>query len=94
MDRPEAKNAIGNDMLRGLRDAFEAIDRDSSAHVVMISSLVPKVFCAGADLKVIRFLFFFFEIFDFISIECVVIGSNDGEISCFEIIKSKLVLRY
>ena len=56
LDRPEAKNAIGNDMLRGLRHAFEAIDRDSSAHVVMISSSVPKVFCAGADLKVIRFL--------------------------------------
>lgn len=51
LHRPEAKNAIGNDMLRGLRNVFEAIDRDSSAHVVMISSSVPKVFCAGADLK-------------------------------------------
>ncbi|XVE57590.1 hypothetical protein DITRI_Ditri04bG0102300 [Diplodiscus trichospermus] len=51
LDRPEAKNAIGNDMLKGLRHAFEAIDGDSSAHVVMISSSVPKVFCAGADLK-------------------------------------------
>ncbi|XWS49148.1 hypothetical protein CRYUN_Cryun13aG0138800 [Craigia yunnanensis] len=51
LDRPEAKNAIGNDMLRGLRHAFEAIDRDSSAHVVMISSSVPKVLCVGADLK-------------------------------------------
>ncbi|TYJ06399.1 hypothetical protein E1A91_A12G231100v1 [Gossypium mustelinum] len=51
LDRPEAKNAIGKDMLSGLRHAFEAIDRDSSARVVMISSSVPKVFCAGADLK-------------------------------------------
>ncbi|XP_022738382.1 probable enoyl-CoA hydratase 2, mitochondrial [Durio zibethinus] len=51
LDRPEAKNAIGNDMLGGLRHAFEAIDTDSSAHVVLISSSVPKVFCAGADLK-------------------------------------------
>ncbi|GMJ06092.1 hypothetical protein like AT4G16800 [Hibiscus trionum] len=51
LDRPEAKNAIGNDMLRGLRRAFEDIGQDSSARVVMISSSVPKVFCAGADLK-------------------------------------------
>nr|KJB51802.1 hypothetical protein B456_008G232200 [Gossypium raimondii] len=51
LDRPEAKNAIGKEMLSGLRHAFEAVDRDSSARVVMISSSVPKVFCAGADLK-------------------------------------------
>ncbi|XP_021288459.1 probable enoyl-CoA hydratase 2, mitochondrial isoform X2 [Herrania umbratica] len=51
LDRPGARNAIGNDMLRGLRQAFEAIDGDSSAHVVLISSSVPTVFCAGADLK-------------------------------------------
>lgn len=51
LDRPEAKNAIGKDMLRGLQHSFEAIQRDSSANVVLICSSVPKVFCAGADLK-------------------------------------------
>ncbi|MCL7035313.1 hypothetical protein MKW94_004854 [Papaver nudicaule] len=51
LDRPEAKNAIGKDMLRGLRESLEAINVDSSANVVMISSSVPRVFCAGADLK-------------------------------------------
>ncbi|KAG9154318.1 hypothetical protein Leryth_000757 [Lithospermum erythrorhizon] len=51
LDRPEAKNAIGKDMLWGLRHTFEALNRDSSANVLMISSSVPKVFCAGADLK-------------------------------------------
>ncbi|GLT35083.1 hypothetical protein SLA2020_095640 [Shorea laevis] len=51
LDRPVAKNAIGSDMLRGLQHTFEAIDKDSSAKVVMICSSVPKVFCAGADLK-------------------------------------------
>ncbi|OMO59564.1 Crotonase superfamily [Corchorus capsularis] len=51
LHRPEAKNSISVDMARGLRHAFEDIDRDSSARVVMISSSVPKVFCAGADLK-------------------------------------------
>ncbi|KAI3862244.1 hypothetical protein MKW92_048692 [Papaver armeniacum] len=51
LDRPEAKNAIGKDMLSGLRHILEAINVDSSANVVMISSSVPRVFCAGADLK-------------------------------------------
>ncbi|KAM7525499.1 hypothetical protein LguiA_015401 [Lonicera macranthoides] len=51
LDRPEAKNAIGRDMLMGLQQSFEDISRDSSANVLMISSSVPKVFCAGADLK-------------------------------------------
>ncbi|KAG5554309.1 hypothetical protein RHGRI_011987 [Rhododendron griersonianum] len=52
LDRPGVKNAIGWDMLRGLQHSFEAISRDSSANVLMIRSSVPKVFCAGADLKV------------------------------------------
>ncbi|GFZ16542.1 ATP-dependent caseinolytic (Clp) protease/crotonase family protein [Actinidia rufa] len=41
----------GKDMLRGLQLSFEAINRDSSANILMICSSVPKVFCAGADLK-------------------------------------------
>lgn len=53
MERPVAKNAIGRDMLRGLQQTFDAIEKDHSANVVMICSSVPKVFCAGADLKVI-----------------------------------------
>lgn len=52
LDRPEAKNAIGKEMLRGLQNCFEAVYRDSSVNVMMISSSVPRVFCAGADLKV------------------------------------------
>ncbi|KAL2340624.1 hypothetical protein Fmac_008564 [Flemingia macrophylla] len=51
LDRPEAKNAIGKEMLRGLRHAFELINQNSYANVAMISSSVPGVFCAGADLK-------------------------------------------
>ncbi|THU67006.1 hypothetical protein C4D60_Mb05t20130 [Musa balbisiana] len=51
LDRPEAKNAIGKEMLRGLQNAIETIGNDSSANVVVVSSSVPKVFCAGADLK-------------------------------------------
>ncbi|KAH7834509.1 hypothetical protein Vadar_016800 [Vaccinium darrowii] len=51
LDRPGVKNAIGWDMLRGLQHSLETINRDSSANVLMICSSVPKVFCAGADLK-------------------------------------------
>lgn len=53
LDRPGAKNAIGKDMLRGLQNAFEAVKEDASANVLMICSAVPRVFCAGADLKVL-----------------------------------------
>lgn len=52
LDRPGTKNAIGKDMLRGLQYAFETVDKDHSAKVLMICSSVPRVFCAGADLKV------------------------------------------
>nr|XP_043628319.1 probable enoyl-CoA hydratase 2, mitochondrial [Erigeron canadensis] len=51
MDRPEAKNALGKDMLGGLLNSFEAISTDSAANVLMICSQVSRVFCAGADLK-------------------------------------------
>ncbi|KAJ4712670.1 Methylglutaconyl-CoA hydratase [Melia azedarach] len=51
LNRPAARNALGTDLLRGLKHTFEAISEDSSANVAMICSSVPKVFCAGADLK-------------------------------------------
>ncbi|KAK1430517.1 hypothetical protein QVD17_13322 [Tagetes erecta] len=51
MDRPEAKNALGKDMLRGLLNSFEAVSTDPAANVLMICSSVSRVFCAGADLK-------------------------------------------
>jgi methylglutaconyl-CoA hydratase len=52
LDRPEAKNAIGKEMLKGIQRAIEIVNGDSSTNVVMLSSSVPRVFCAGADLKV------------------------------------------
>ncbi|KAG6513902.1 probable enoyl-CoA hydratase 2, mitochondrial isoform X1 [Zingiber officinale] len=51
LDRPEAKNAIGKAMLQGLQNALKTIGNDSSTNVVVVSSSVPRVFCAGADLK-------------------------------------------
>lgn len=51
LDRPGSKNAIGKDMLIGLEHSLETINKDLSSKVMMICSSVPKVFCAGADLK-------------------------------------------
>ncbi|RLN09985.1 hypothetical protein C2845_PM11G11200 [Panicum miliaceum] len=51
LERPEARNAIGKEMLQGLRSAIEEVEADSTANVVLVASSVPKVFCAGADLK-------------------------------------------
>lgn len=52
LERPEAKNAIGKEMLQGLRSAVKEVEADATANVVLVASSVPKVFCAGADLKV------------------------------------------
>lgn len=52
LERPEAKNAIGKEMLQGLRSAIKEVEADATANVVLVASSVPKVFCAGADLKV------------------------------------------
>lgn len=51
LERPEAKNAIGKEMLQGLRSAIQEVEADTAANVVLVTSSVPKVFCAGADLK-------------------------------------------
>ncbi|RVW70149.1 putative enoyl-CoA hydratase 2, mitochondrial [Vitis vinifera] len=42
LDQLETKNAIGKKMLRGLQNIFEAINRDVSANVVMLSSSTPR----------------------------------------------------
>lgn len=51
MDRPSRKNAIGKTFLRELQDAIEDAQNDRRTRVMLIRSLVPGVFCAGADLK-------------------------------------------
>jgi len=51
LDRPEAKNALGRQLLAEFREAVEQLAADRSVRVVIVHSLVPGVFCAGADLK-------------------------------------------
>lgn len=51
LERPEAKNALGRQLLREFIEALRLVAEDGSLRVVILHSLVPGVFCAGADLK-------------------------------------------
>jgi methylglutaconyl-CoA hydratase len=51
LDRPGAKNALGRQLLMDFRAALATLGADPSVRVVVVHSLVPGVFCAGADLK-------------------------------------------
>lgn len=51
LDRPAAKNALGRQLLAEFRQALAELRSDPAARVVVVHSLVPGVFCAGADLK-------------------------------------------
>ncbi len=51
LDRPEAKNALGRQLLQEITEALAGAAEDLSIRVVILHSLVPGVFCAGADLK-------------------------------------------
>jgi len=50
LQSPENRNALSRKLLEELNSELEAA-RKAKARVVIISSDVPKVFCAGADLK-------------------------------------------
>lgn len=53
LNRPQARNALSQSMLRALLDAFAAIATDDSVRVVILAGNGPA-FCAGHDLKEIR----------------------------------------
>ena len=52
LTRPEARNAIGRQLLRELQEALRNVRRERTTRCVVLKSGVPEVFCAGADLKV------------------------------------------
>ncbi|XP_015588584.1 methylglutaconyl-CoA hydratase, mitochondrial [Cephus cinctus] len=51
LNRPEARNAFSKSFVSQLSDTLSRIREDENIRVLIIRSLVPKVFCAGADLR-------------------------------------------
>lgn len=51
LNRPDARNALGKVLVTQLKDAISTIRQDDKVRVLILRSLVPKIFCAGADLK-------------------------------------------
>lgn len=51
LNRHEGRNSLSKAMLAEFNDAVKDIGADPKTNVLIISSAVPKVFCAGADLK-------------------------------------------
>ncbi len=51
MDRPEALNAISTAQAQRIREAIVEIEAIAEISVVIVSSALPRAFCAGADLK-------------------------------------------
>ena len=53
MNRPQARNALSQGMLRAMLDAFIEVSTDETARVVILAGAGPG-FCAGHDLKEIK----------------------------------------
>lgn len=51
LNRPGAKNALNRTLAANLFQAIDAIKYDTDVRVLIVRSLVPGIFCAGADLK-------------------------------------------
>lgn len=51
LNRPEARNAVNNDLMLGVGEALDHADADPDIWVVVITGAGDKAFCAGADLK-------------------------------------------
>ncbi|KZC07307.1 PREDICTED: methylglutaconyl-CoA hydratase, mitochondrial [Dufourea novaeangliae] len=51
LNRPASRNAFGRTLVNQLSEAVSCIKEDTKLRVLIIRSLVPKIFCAGADLR-------------------------------------------
>jgi 2-(1,2-epoxy-1,2-dihydrophenyl)acetyl-CoA isomerase len=51
LNRPEAYNAMNEQMKRELNDALKAAERDTSVRCLVIRGAGEKAFCSGQDLK-------------------------------------------
>lgn len=52
LQRPDARNALGRQLITELVQCLETIRQEKSTRVLLIKSSVVGVFSAGADLKV------------------------------------------
>jgi len=50
INRPEARNALNADVLKGLNTAVDRADEDNDVRVIVLTGAGGKAFCAGADL--------------------------------------------
>ncbi|KAJ8007438.1 hypothetical protein DPEC_G00117500 [Dallia pectoralis] len=51
INRPKQKNAISKNLVNMMSEAVERVKKDNKVLSVIICSMVPGIFCAGADLK-------------------------------------------
>lgn len=51
MNKPDTKNAFSLSLVQNFCKTLDVLAHDKNVRVVIIRSLVPGVFCAGADLK-------------------------------------------
>ena len=51
LNRAQSKNAISQQFLHLFGDIMDSIKHDKNIRTVILRSLVPGIFCAGADLK-------------------------------------------
>ncbi|XP_022700861.1 methylglutaconyl-CoA hydratase, mitochondrial-like [Varroa jacobsoni] len=51
MNRPEGKNSLSRNFLTHLEQSLQQLKNERSVRVLIMRSVVPGVFCAGADLK-------------------------------------------
>jgi enoyl-CoA hydratase len=52
IDRPEARNAVDDEVARGIEAALDRAEGPDAARVVILTG-TPPVYCAGADLKMV-----------------------------------------
>ncbi|XP_010885798.2 methylglutaconyl-CoA hydratase, mitochondrial isoform X1 [Esox lucius] len=51
INRPKQKNAISKNLVNMMTEAVESVKKNNKVRTVIICSMVPGIFCAGADLK-------------------------------------------
>ncbi|XP_060751897.1 methylglutaconyl-CoA hydratase, mitochondrial [Tachysurus vachellii] len=51
LNRAKAKNAISKNLVKEMSEAVESVKKNNKVRSVILCSMVPGVFCAGADLK-------------------------------------------